>query len=280
LALLRWERVLEVPVVSIAFGKKRMAVLAADESTWIQDRGAWREAPMPEALRRTSGEHDDARIFFGRDDWPRIMGTRWTGPSGRMIYLRYKGGWRREPGEIGRLATGADAPLYGVLGHDDPEVVCKQGVECIIKRLTGWTMVPPASEPLLVELWSGQAWGVGSGGVQRLAAKGWQRVADAPGTGGLFAAGDTFWVSDDEGSALHFWDGARYSRHASPIDGPRALWGSSATDVWVAGAGGVGRWDGKAWQRVESPQGALADVRGRDAELWVGGKSGLWRGTR
>jgi hypothetical protein len=248
-ALLGWDRQIEAPVVSFAFGKKRMAALGTAGACWILERGKWKEAPVPAELRAGDGERDDVRIFFGRDDWPRIMGSRFAGSAASAVYLRYKGAWRREPGEIGRLAGEPAAAMYGVLGHDDPEVVCKVGDTCIIKRLTGWTNVPPASEPLRVDLWGGQAWGVGAGGLQRLEADGWHPA-------------DLAW------------------RATMPIAEPRAIWVVGADDVWLVGAG-VFHWDGSGWRAVKAPEGRFGDVRGTSAtEVWIAGDAGLWRGSR
>ena len=89
------------------------------------------------------------------------MGYRQIQQQQRQLYYRWKGNWRAKAGEIGRLDGGKPAALFGILGHDDPEVVCKLGDICIIKRLTGWTMVPVPAAIHRVAIASGKAYAVG-----------------------------------------------------------------------------------------------------------------------
>src|SRR5690606_8047231 len=104
-----WQRELDVPAGSIGVGKRRVAVTSrADEdrvrSVWLREGHRWRDLELPERLRAGEGERDDLRVWFGRDDRPRVMGTRLSEEgASRLVYLRWKGNWRDKPGEIGRL---------------------------------------------------------------------------------------------------------------------------------------------------------------------------------
>ena len=283
--LLAWKQEVKTPVVSLALGKKRAAALAHKgdriEGGWLFEAGRWAEIPFPDNVRAKEGERDDLRVFFGRDDRPRVMGTRSSGGSSRGIYLRHRGAWAHERGEIGKLADAA--VLFGILGHDDPEVVCKLGDTCVIKRLTGWTYVPPPPKPLLVELANGVAWGVGDRSLYRLGPKGFERIGgDAPfaQAASVWASGpESVWVSEPASDSLHRFESGRWTRHASPVKRPRGLWGRAADDVWLAGEGGAAHFDGKSWRRVAGVEGPLREVRARENEVWVAGESGVWRGS-
>jgi hypothetical protein len=202
------------------------------------------------------------------------------------VYLRHKAGWKTDPNEITKLMQPPDAGFYGVIGHDDPEVVCEVGGTCIIKRLSGWTFVPAGAEQLHVDLSSGVAVGLGTSSVSRMTQRGWERIGgDVPwkDPGGVWASADatTLWVSEPASSSLHRWDGQRWTRHDSPVAGPRGLWATAGDDMWLAAAGGVARWNGTAWQRIAAPEGAFTEVRGRaSTEVWIAGETGLWQGKR
>jgi hypothetical protein len=283
--LLEWKRELEVPTVSLALGKRRVAAMGVRfEGIWMLENDRWSEHAFPDNVRAHQGERDELRVFFGRDDRPRVMGTR-TGSDGpRGIYLRHRGMWKHEKGEIGRLAEAPAAVLFGILGHDDPEVVCKLGDTCVIKRLTGWTYVPVPDRPFLVEITSaGGAWGVGERALYQLEPKAWKRI-DAPFSraGGLWASAQgSVWVSEPGADALHLFEGGRWTRQPAPVKAPRGMWGAAADDVWVVGHGGAAHYDGKSWRRVAGVNGPLSEVRARgDGQLWLAGESGVWRGVR
>lgn len=275
--LLAFAWTLDVPVHSLAFGKKRVAALGKD--VWIREQGdSWSKMPAPQ--HDTSG----VRIHFGRDDQPRLMGSA-PGASGpQSVYLRWKdGGWRLAKYELGRIAIGPDAPLFGVLGHDDPEVVCKQGSGCLVKRLTGWTDVDGLPGTPFVDLCGTLTWAYQDRQIWRLASKGWSQHASEPTferADGLWSISESdVWVAERAKNAIHHFDGKRWTRQAAPIAGPRALWAASATDLWLVGDGGAAHHDGETWRRVSGPSPRLSLVVGlRDGEVWVGGDSGLWQG--
>jgi hypothetical protein len=285
----RWTRELAEPAISIGVGKRRVAVLTTKSgryaSAWMRDGTKWSDLKLPERMLAGEGERDALRIWFGRDDRPRVMGARYRADgSGAMVYLRWKETWRDKAGEIGRLDAVPLAPLFGILGHDDPEVVCKLGDTCIIKRLTGWTMIPPPPEELWVELSGKHAVGVGATTAWRLGEDGWKALSEtvpwAAAPGGLWAsAGDTVWVTEPAKNRLHRWDGAGWSSHPSPQAEPRAIWGRGDDDLWLAAGGGAAHWDGQRWSRLAEPKGSLSDVRGGfDGAIWLAGETGVWRG--
>lgn len=285
-----WKRELEMPASSIGVGKRRVAVLTMDgeryASAFMREGDKWSDLKVPERMLASAGERDELRIWFGRDDRPRVMGTRYRPDgSGEMVYLRFKGNWRDKAGEIGRLDSPPEAPLFGILGHDDPEVVCKLGDTCIIKRLTGWTMIPPPPEILRVELAGTGAVGIGRTTAWRLAKEGWEPLSAAPvpwksAPAGLWASADgPVWVAEPGRDLLHHWSGATWTSHPSPQNEPQALWGASPDDVWLAATEGPAHWDGARWSRLLEPTGAFEDVRGGfEGEIWLVGPAGVWRG--
>lgn len=275
--LLVFERVLDVPVHSLALGKgTRFAAIGSD--AWLDDGKGKKKLPAP--ARQTEG----IQIYFGRDDQPRLMG--WEGSD--SVYLRWRGGaWQKGAMEIGKLGAGKSGPLFGVLGYDDPEVVCKVGEQCIFKRLTGWTTVDaPKGRPSVV-LASKRAWAFEGAAILVLDKdkEGFRSIAEKTTftkASGLWASGDTdIWVSDAESNSVHHFDGKEWKRESSPVAGPRGLWATSANDLWLAGDDGAAHFDGKTWSRVKGASDPVSEVTGRNAdEVWLAGKSGVWRGKK
>jgi hypothetical protein len=286
--VLNFARELEVSVRSIGLGQKRMAVLS--DEPWLFDRGAWKEIPLPERFQPPPGARQVIEIYFGRDDRPRLMGY-WeqATDAGQLqrwpVYLRFKAaGWNAEWNEIGRLGGHRPGALYGVLGHADPEVVCKEDAECIIKRRTGWKTILGPPGVGTVKLCGDRAWGLFPRAVARFDTDRWQWVGDPPlwtDASGLWAHADgTLWVSVAAKNELHSYDGQQWRRQPSPIPGPRGLWASSKSDLWLVGEGGAAHYDGTEWRRAAGVDGPLSIVLGHDArQVWLAGKSGLWRGT-
>lgn len=276
--LLEFRRVLEASVHSLALGKgARVAALGKD--AWLDDGKGLKRLPPPPSPT------SDTQIYFGRDDQPRLMGFHPTPHERVGVYARWrKGAWERGASEIGKLGTPPMVALFGVLGYDDPEVVCAVDTLCIIKRKTGWTMLPPPPGIARVELSSGTAWATAGAGVWRLEAKAWRALEAKPtfanATHVWSSSERDLWLAERDADELHHWDGTGWTAFDSPVEKPRALWAASASDVWLAAEGGVAHWDGKLWSRVETPASDLRSVTGRSAsEVWLAGASGVWRGT-
>jgi len=252
----------------------------------LLDRHGWDEKPLPERYAVPKGSR--VRIYFGRDNRPRLMGTSAVSDDGsgtEAIYLRLKrAGWRREPSEIGRLGGRPRAGLYGVLGHEDPEVVCKPGDACIVKRRTGWTTLPSGPGMPRVFMHGGHVWALHPTHVAELGSKGWTKLQPEPpweDPTGLWGNGPgAVWVTVAHEDAIYRYESGQWARLPCPVRGPRGLWGRSASDVWVVGTDGAAHFDGTSWRKVAGPEGPLIVVQGGFAEdVWLGGPSGLWHGT-
>jgi hypothetical protein len=273
-----FRRELDAAVHSLTFGEKSY-VAALGEDAWL-DRGKGFEK-LPKPPKPTA----DTEIYFGRDNQPRLMGFERT-PSGEAgVYNRFrKNAWDRGADEIARLADVA-GPFFGVLGWADPEVVCKRGDQCIIKRKTGWKFLPALANLPRVALCDGQAWAFEQGQLWSLEKDGWRAVGGGPAFGkitGVWGASTAdVWVADAGRKVLHHFAGSTWTEQTSPIDGPRAVWAPNANEAWVAGDGGAARFDGKAWLlAADAPKGVLV-LTSRDAnEVWMAGSTGVWRGKR
>jgi hypothetical protein len=274
------------PVFSLALGRPKVAALGS--SGWLSTGGKWQELPFPEALSPGMAA-DGTRIFFGRDDLPRVMGARLEKGGGEatgtkeQVYLRFRQGrWLAEKHEVGRLLGKPKKALWGVLGHADPEVACKADDVCIIKRLTGWKTIPAGPGTPRVDLWDGVAWALAPDHVARLAGDAtWDTVgASAPFTQaeGFCVVGTELWVSEPSMDKLHHHRDGVWSTTPAPTKEPRGLWASRPDDVWLAGREGLFHFDGTSWAHVRGPAGPLREVQGRVAEneIWAAGESGVW----
>lgn len=280
---LQAERVLPNSVRSLAVGPPPHVAILSDQP-WFYDGKAWKQIPIPARLAPAPGEQSVVGIFFGRDNKPRLMGARWTTDAShaQQVYLRFReGAWQRDPKEIGRLGSGPDAGMYGVLGNDDPELVCKVGDACIIKRRTGWKTIPAGSEIARTWLCSGTVYVLDSKTMLRLqdhalVPLSWQFEGKGHETGFWADSDSSGWVSVASQNALYRYQRAAWSRHASPVKAPAALWGSTAGDLWVVGEQGAARLQQGRWCRVQGVSGPLEHAAGRTGEVWLGGKAGLW----
>jgi hypothetical protein len=271
-------QVLSVAVTSIALGEGlRIAVLA--DPPQIGDARGLHGVPLPAALRAKPGEIDESRIFFGRDNEPRIMGSRRSSSGESAIYWRHlANGWRDGREEIGQLGGTTHGGLWGVLGGTDPELVCRAGASCIIKRTTGWTTVPAGPAPRIVALQDGVLWGLDETGIAGIDAHGWSLAIAAPAKSAprsFWATRGEAWLSTER-ELFHFQGGA-WATLPPPLSEVTAWWGTRADSVWCVGKGGVAHFDGHGF-RVAPIAGALHAIQGRsDAEVWLGGDAGLFR---
>src|SRR5262245_43136936 len=120
-----FSRMSDLPVSSAAVGKPPKVAFLSASSVLVFDAKGTTTVAAPE----TTSDGGSVDRFFGRDDQPRLMGYRRADGGGRAepFYRRFKGGrFQPEPSELGPLAA-PEGALYGVLGHADPEVVCRPG---------------------------------------------------------------------------------------------------------------------------------------------------------
>ncbi|HEX3772893.1 MAG TPA: hypothetical protein VHV51_00445 [Polyangiaceae bacterium] len=276
--IVQFERVIEQPIHDVALGDgSRWAALG--DTPYVGDARGAHALPLPDALKPKPGEIDDARIFFGRDEEPRIMGARRASSAERSIYWRHAAGvWRDGREEIGALAASTQGALWGVLGSTDPELVCRVNAQCIIKRTSGWTTAPAGSSVLHVELCDGVLWGLDARGLSNMVTRGWVVALPAPAWSeprGFWAASGEAWVATAHG-LFRFHD-RTWDEVAAPVAEPESIWASAANSVWVAGKSGAAHFDGRNWQSV-ALDGSFSKVLGRSAqELWFAGETGLFR---
>jgi hypothetical protein len=272
------DRVLSVSVSSIALGDGSRVAALGDEPYVIDAHGA-RALPLPNALRAKADERDELRIFFGRDNEPRIMGTRRAGSAESSVYWRHtSSGWRDGREEIGQLGGTARGGLWGVLGSADPELVCRTNALCILKRTSGWTTAPAGSTVRRVELVEGILWGLDASGLANIDATGWSLSLPAP----KWSEPRAFWVSAGEAwvateRALFRYRDRVWLEAPPPISEPAALWGSRSDSIWLVGKGGAAHFDGVGWRQLALTGPLNAVVGRKDGELWFGGEAGLFR---
>jgi len=281
----RFARELDEPVTGLALGERRVAAMGA--VPYLRDRGRWRPIPLPASV--TGAPRSRLDVYMGRDDFPRIMGHVGTEDPAtpltrRPVYLRYRAtGWGPAGEELGRLGGERPGALFGVLGYDDPEVVCKEGDVCLVKRRTGWSTV--AGIELMPVRLAGSAVFARSGAeLYRLEPGGFAATSlevPAPDVRDVWATSpDDIWVIVERppGGALLRLTSGQVQELPLPIAEPRALWAAAVDDLWVVGDGGIAWFDGQAFRRVLGADPPLRCVvgRGRDT-LWVGGAAGVFR---
>ncbi|APR87751.1 hypothetical protein A7982_13100 [Minicystis rosea] len=271
------QREIEAPVSALALDAPPHAAALGEDTAWIHDAHGWRSTKLPGSVIKDRPPRLD--IFYGRDDRVRVVGTRVTARGPQSIYLRWKPqGFISGAREVGRLGND-DGALVAILGTKDPEIVCRPATLCIIKRRSGWTMIPAPADIEQVTLGDDVGWGVGGRTLYHLGARfeaagnqgPWQH-ADA-----LFALRDRAYVLETEAARVHVFDGKAWQTSPSPIAHPRALWGSSASALWLVGDG-LAFFDGASWRVATKARGPFKAVLGRNADdVWIGGASGVFR---
>lgn len=270
-------REVEAPVTALALDAPPHAAALGQDAAWIHDARGWRAEKLPPDLVKDPPARLD--IFYGRDDKVRVVGTR-EGPKGpRMIYYRYKpGGFIPGAREAGNLGSG-DGALVTILGTKDPEIVCRPAAICVIKRRSGWTMIPAPADITRVTLGDEVGWGVGDKTLYKLG----PRFAEVGPKGsferadGLFAVRDRAFVIETDAAKIHVFDRKEWQIMSSPIPRPRALWGASASALWLVGDG-LAFFDGSGWKVDPAARGPFTAVLGRSADdVWVGGRGGVFR---
>ena len=214
-----------------------------------------------------------AGSWFDADDVGWFVGAGLTRCDGE--------GWSRSTARSDRTTDGPFEDAWGFTGTDlwavgERGAAHWDGLDWEVAEATGGAF--------LRGIWGGQdgvMWAVGEtaayggGGVVFRGTRDgvWSAIA-IPAGGALNdvwgSAPDDVWAVGD-GTMLHF-DGDSWTRRdpAPPGVGGYAVWGASATDVWVA-AGDVWRWRDGAWTRAAwLPEGSYRSVWGRSSdEVWV-----------
>ncbi len=277
---------LEEPVDSLAFSKPPKLGVRSGLNVRVFDGKRWKQLPtLPERLAGQTFE-----LFFGRDNEPRILGfslaanpaeTKSDAPSKTTsIHLRFKGGsWQPEPSELGRLASPRGA-LYGVLGWDDPEVVCRPGEICLIKRISGWKSVPAHAAPLPIVLTNGTVWALAARHLERLTDGGFERFEPSREWNGPTSVwvdpSGAPWVVDQTARRVFRSTASGWQVLDTPIARAREIWGRSASDVWLVGDDGAAHFDGTAFRCVAGVRGPLHRVAAFDGALWLAGAAGVY----
>jgi hypothetical protein len=269
-------REIEAPATALALDLPPHVAALSSAAVWIHDARGWRSEALPASVVKEPPPK--LAIFYGRDHRVRVVGTHLSSGGVGSVYLRSKAGGLVDGGsEIGHFADGRGG-LVAVLGDKDPEIVCRLGDACVVKRRSGWTFVPIPADLERVALGEDVGWAVGGHAIHRLDERfhvlgdpgSWQRADD------LFALHDRAFVVETDAGRIHAFDGSRWQVTPSPIPRPRAMWGASANALWLVGDG-IAFFDGSAW-RVAPPVGAFAAVLGRSAsDVWVVGAAGVFR---
>lgn len=271
------ERMFDGPVDALALGVAPRVALRSGLAVSLFDGKTWKALPaLPASL---TGQHFE--LFFGRDNAPRVMGYADTNAGPRALYLRFKQGrWQPEPSELGPLAN-VNGALYGVLGYADPEVVCRPGEICLIKRVSGWTRVPAHAEPQRIVLSGNRVWALGKPVLQRLEGNGFTQFEPAPQVTEARAVwadsdGQPWLVDGAPQRVLRFQDG-QWQTIEAPLKMPRAILGRSADDVWLAGDDGVAHFAGGRFECVTGLPGPLRLLMLVGSGLWLAGAAGAFR---
>jgi hypothetical protein len=268
------------PVLSVAVGTPPRAASWSGRTVTLFEGEQARELPAPSLPRGASVD-----VFFGRDDQPRLMGFAPGEPGKEVpVYLRFRrGAFRPEPSELGPLSAPLGS-LYGVLGFDDPEVVCRPRELCLIKRTTGWKRVMAHDAPARIVLRGGSVFALRTGHVERLMDSGWAalepaRAFERPLDAWLAPNGE-LWVTDRSAAGLFRLKGARWEAMTPPVREPRAVLGISERAVIVVGASGAAEFDGTRFRCIRGVSGPLHLALHVGQDVWLAGESGVYRNVR
>jgi hypothetical protein len=191
--------------------------------------------------------------------------------------------FRPEPSELGPLAAPRGA-LYGVLGFEDPEVVCRPREQCLIKRTTGWTRARAHDAAARVLLRAGNVFSLHASRIERLTGEGWAelepaRVFDGPLDVWLTPGGEP-WVVDHSSPGLLRRESGTWAAVPSPVSEPRGVFGRTAGTVYVVGANGAAELDAHGSRCVRDVPGPLHLAFAAGDSVWLAGESGAYRSVR
>ncbi|HXK17080.1 MAG TPA: hypothetical protein VNG33_04735 [Polyangiaceae bacterium] len=279
-AVPQFERVQSKACRALALDQEPYVAALGDVSVTVTDKRGTHEEPLPEALR---GASVSVGVFFGRDYRVRIAGTAHTPQGDEVRYYRsLPGGLRPALDELGQLGKRGAPGLVALLGTADPEIVCRPGESCLIKRVSGWRKIAAPAGLSRVGLSLGSGWAIAGTTFfnldkdwAALGAKGpWREADDA------FVRGAEACVVEHDQDRLHHFDGKAWQSSASPVKGPRSLWGDDEV-LWVAGDGGAALLgEGDTFQQAGGV-GHIAQVLGRPGgDVWLCGDQGVFRARR
>jgi hypothetical protein len=273
-----FERVLDKPCRALALDQEPYwAALGADVAT-VGDKKGVHEEKLPDGLR---GADKELGIFFGRDYRIRIAGTAHTAKGDEARYYRsLPGGLRPAHDELGPLGKQGGPALLTLLGTTDPEIVCRAGMSCLIKTVKGWAKASAPSGLERVGLSIGGGWAIAGSLFFKLEkdwvalpAGPWKKASDG------FRREDRACVVEHATSRMHHFDGSAWRSSASPVTGPRSLWGG-AESMWIAGDGGASVFAEGAFQSVSGPK-QVVQVLGRsETDVWLCSAQGVFRSKR
>jgi hypothetical protein len=270
-----FERVSDAPCRSLALDKPPYWAALGDDVVTIHDKKGRHEEQLPESLK---GPGLAVGVFFGRDYRVRIAGTARTPKGDEVRYFRsLPGGLRPAPDELGPLGKPGAPGLVALLGTADPEIVCRPGERCLIKTVNGWAKASAPSGLERVGLAIGGGWAIAGKTFFKLE-KDWKALPD-----GTWKKADDGFVRDDHAcvvehdeSRLHHFDAARWHASASPVSGPRSLWGNAET-LWVAGDGGAAAFSDGHFRALAGAPRNIARVLGRAAnDVWLCSAEGVF----
>jgi hypothetical protein len=275
-----FERVHDAPCRALALDQEPYVAALGDDSVIVTDKRGTHEEALPEALR---GADVSVGVFFGRDYRVRIAGTAHTPRGDEVRYYRsLPGGLKPALDELGPLGKRGAPGLLALLGTTDPEIVCRPGESCLLKRTSGWTKLSAPAGLSRLGLSLGQGWAIAGTTFFNLD-KGWIPLA-APGpwhkADDAFVRGQEACVVERDASRLHHFDGRAWHSSDAPVTGPRSLWGDQDA-LWIAGDGGAALLDEHgAFQRI-GVSSRIAQVLGRpDGDVWLCGDAGVFRARR
>lgn len=276
-ALPSFERVSDKPCRALALDQPPYWAALGDDVATVGDKRGTHEEKLPEALR---GPGQSLGIFFGRDYRIRIAGTASTPQGDEVRYYRsLPGGLKVALDELGPLGKSGTPALFALLGTADPEIVCRAGISCLIKSLAGWKKASAPSGLERVGLSLGTGWAVAGSTFYTLGKKDWQALPSAgpwKRADDAFVRGEHACVVERATSRLHHYDGTTWRSSASPVSGPRSVWGAEDA-LWIAGDGGAATFAGDQLRQV-GPAMKLAQVLGRSSkDVWLCGDSGVYR---
>jgi hypothetical protein len=270
-----FERVLDKPCRALALDQEPYWAALGDDVATVGDKKGVHEEKLPDGLR---GADKELGIFFGRDYRIRIAGTAHTAKADEARYYRsLPGGLRPAHDELGPLGKNGTPALFTLLGTADPEIVCRAGMSCLIKTIKGWAK---ASAPVGLErvgLSIGGGWAIAGSTFFKLE-KDWVALP----TGPWKKASDGFrreeraCVVEHGASRMHHFDGKAWHSSASPVSGPRSVWGGSES-LWIAGDSGVSVWRDGAFQKTSAPTQAVQVLGRSETDVWICSAQGVFR---